>query len=124
MRSDDFVPGVIGYNAAISTCEKGKQRQRALALLMAVQEHSLPANVITYGASVSAFEKYQQWEEAISLLLVTRSGKTAARSLMLLFTVPLAVLARKVISGNEHFTSQRLCSIAMYCLMLLATAQF
>ena len=35
--SDDFVLGVIGYNAASSTCEKGKQQQqRALDLLMAV----------------------------------------------------------------------------------------
>jgi hypothetical protein len=111
VRSDDFVPGVIGYNAAISTCEKGKQRQRALALLMAVQEHSLPANVITYGASVSAFEKYQQWEEAISLLLVTRSGKTATRSLILLCTVPLAVRERKSLETNtsppQDYAAQR-----------------
>ena len=43
-----FMPNVISYNAAISACEKGKQRQQALGLLALMQQTAFLPDVISY----------------------------------------------------------------------------
>ena len=55
----DVVHGsaLVSYNAGVSTCEKGKQWQRALALLSEMREAKLEPNVITYSSCIVACEK-------------------------------------------------------------------
>ena len=48
MQQCVFMPNVISYNAAISACEKGKQRQQALGLLALMQQTAFLPDVISY----------------------------------------------------------------------------
>lgn len=57
-------PDVLTYNAMLSAYEKGKQWQRALALLWKVIN---VATVITFNTAISACEKAEKWQFAMSL---------------------------------------------------------
>ncbi|CAK0858315.1 unnamed protein product [Prorocentrum cordatum] len=61
--------GSISYSAGISACEKGKQWQRALALLSEMWAAKLEPDVIfSYSAGISACEKGEEWQLALALL--------------------------------------------------------
>ncbi|CAK0882278.1 unnamed protein product, partial [Prorocentrum cordatum] len=63
------------YSAGISACEKGKQWERALALLSEMREAKLEPNVISYSAGISTCEKGEQWQRALALLSEMREAK-------------------------------------------------
>ncbi len=65
------MPNVITYTALI-TCEKGKQPERALELIEAMQRQGLVPDVITYNALISACEKGKQPERALELFEATQ----------------------------------------------------
>ena len=65
MQQQGVVPDVITYNALISTCEKGKQPQRALEVFQAMQQQGVVPDVITYSALISACEKGKQPQQAL-----------------------------------------------------------
>lgn len=54
-------PDVISHSAAISTCGKGEQWEKALALLREMPAKSLEPNMISYNAAISACDKGDQW---------------------------------------------------------------
>ena len=60
-----MVPNVITYNSLISTCEKGKQPERALELLEAMQRQGVLPDVITYSGLISTSEKGKQPERVV-----------------------------------------------------------
>ena len=68
MRHARLQPNVISYSAAVSACEKGQQREKALGLLQEMRHAQLQPNVISCSAAVSAREKGQQREKALDLL--------------------------------------------------------
>jgi pentatricopeptide repeat protein len=68
------VAKVITYNAAISACEKCFQWERALSLLIGLQQSSLRSTIVSYNAAVSACEKAKQWQWALSLLAEIRAA--------------------------------------------------
>ncbi|CAK0802709.1 unnamed protein product [Prorocentrum cordatum] len=59
---------LFGYNAGISACERGKQWQRALALLSEMRESRLEPDVISYSAGIRACEVSELWAKALDLL--------------------------------------------------------
>ncbi|CAK0822444.1 unnamed protein product, partial [Prorocentrum cordatum] len=59
---------LVSYSAGISACERGKQWQRALALLSKMQESRLEPNVISYSAGIRACEVSELWTKALDLL--------------------------------------------------------
>ena len=63
MQRQGVVPDVITYSGLISTCEKGKQPERAHELLETMQRQGVVPNVITYNALISTCEKSQQPEQ-------------------------------------------------------------
>ena len=60
-----MVPNLITFNAMISACQKGKQPERAVELLQAMQQQGVEPNTITYNAMISALEKGMQPERAL-----------------------------------------------------------
>ena len=66
----DLIHGytLVSYSAGISACEKGRQWQQALSLLIEMWEATLEPNVISYTAGISACEKGDQWQRALALL--------------------------------------------------------
>jgi pentatricopeptide repeat protein len=52
-----LVPDVITYNAAISACERGRQPERAVQLVVEMQAQELRPDAITYNTAMSACEK-------------------------------------------------------------------
>ena len=62
------MPDVVSYSAAISTCEKGKQWEGALALLQEMVRKELTPNVVSYSSAISACEKGKLWEGTLALL--------------------------------------------------------
>ncbi|CAK0860392.1 unnamed protein product [Prorocentrum cordatum] len=69
MRGVELQPDAFSYNAGISACEKGKQWQRAVALLSEMCEADLDPDVIfSYSAGLRACEKGEQWQRALALL--------------------------------------------------------
>ena len=56
MRAPGLPTAVLTHSATISTCEKGRQWQRVLALFEATRSLGLQNDVITYGAAISACE--------------------------------------------------------------------
>ena len=59
------LPDTIAYSAAISTCEKGKQPDKALELLEDMQPKGLEPDIIVYNAMMSTFEKGKQLDKAL-----------------------------------------------------------
>ncbi|CAK0864946.1 unnamed protein product [Prorocentrum cordatum] len=68
MRNAMLMPTAVSYNAAISSCDKGKQWQRALYLLSESVGALVEPSVIGYNAGVSACEKCGQWRHVLSLV--------------------------------------------------------
>ena len=60
--------------AAISAHVMGEQLQKALGLLVAMQEVELVPDSTTYNAAISACEKAQQWQQALGLLAMMRAA--------------------------------------------------
>ena len=58
---------MITYDAAISACEKGKHRQRALELQEVMHPRGLQANVTAYSAAISACERGKQRRRSLEL---------------------------------------------------------
>ena len=52
-----LTPSVVSKNAAMSTCEKGKQWGGALELLQETVHQLLTPNVLSFKASISTCEK-------------------------------------------------------------------
>ncbi len=61
-------PNVITYSSAISACEKGGQRLRALDLWECCVSAVMQPDVITYNAAISACGKGGKWQRAVDLL--------------------------------------------------------
>merc|ERR1712232_904504 len=57
MQCRGALPDAIIYNAPISGCEKGMQRERALELFRAMQRLCVAPDIITYNSLLSACEK-------------------------------------------------------------------
>ena len=51
---------VIGFNLAISACEKGGQWEQALTVLRKMRETGMTLVVISFGATISVREKEEQ----------------------------------------------------------------
>ena len=51
---------IISFNAAISTCEKGKQWHWALGMPSEMQQGSCVANIVVLHAAISDCDKVQQ----------------------------------------------------------------
>ena len=60
-------PNATTYNAAISSCEKGRRWVLALELLEECKTWSMP-DTISYNAAISACEKGRQWHHTLVLL--------------------------------------------------------
>ncbi|CAK0873091.1 unnamed protein product [Prorocentrum cordatum] len=58
----------LSYCAGLSACEKGKQWQRALALLSEMRDARVEPVVMSYSAGIRSCGKGEQWERALSLL--------------------------------------------------------
>ena len=56
-------PDVVSYNALVSACEKGEQRQAAVAVF----QHSKDPNIISYNALISACANGEQWQAAVAV---------------------------------------------------------
>ena len=54
-------------NALISALEKGKQPEKALAILKDMQQHGIEPDVFTYSALISALGKGKQDEKALEI---------------------------------------------------------
>ncbi|CAK0847313.1 unnamed protein product [Prorocentrum cordatum] len=67
MQTTKLDPNVVSFNAGISACEKGKQWQRALALMSEMRETKLEPDAISYNAGISACERCGHWRQALSL---------------------------------------------------------
>ena len=67
MQRQGAVPDLITYSALVSTCEKGKQPERALKLFEEMRLPGFVPDVITYSALISACEKGKQPERALKL---------------------------------------------------------
>ena len=52
-----MVPNVITYSALISTCEKGKQSERALELFEAMQRQGVVADMSSYSVMLMQCEQ-------------------------------------------------------------------
>ena len=63
-----MVPNAITYNALISACEKGKQPEQALEILVYMKQQGVVPDVITYNALISACEKGLQPEQALEMI--------------------------------------------------------
>ncbi|CAE8623607.1 unnamed protein product [Polarella glacialis] len=61
-------PDIVSYSAALSGCEKGKQWEKALSLLVEMREQGLPLETIAFSAAISACEGARRWDFAIWLL--------------------------------------------------------
>lgn len=61
-------PDLVSYNAAISGCEKGSQWAHAFALLQAMDELVLEADVIISSAFLLTCVKEQRWSHAFASL--------------------------------------------------------
>ena len=59
---------VVHYNAAISSCGKGREWQMSLLLLTEMSSAKINSDVITYNTAISACERGQQWQLAVGLL--------------------------------------------------------
>ncbi|CAJ1440681.1 unnamed protein product, partial [Effrenium voratum] len=73
----------VALNAAISSCEKARQWQRALALLAEMDSRLLRKDVISYNAALSACEKCSRWQAQLVLLHTMRSVSVAFDSFSL-----------------------------------------
>ena len=62
-----LIPDSVCYNAAISTCEKGKEWQVALGFLQEMVRQLLMPNLLSCGTAISACEKGNQWQRALGL---------------------------------------------------------
>ncbi|CAK0888683.1 unnamed protein product [Prorocentrum cordatum] len=58
----------FSYNTGISACEKGRQWQRALALLSEMWEARVERSIVSYGSGISACGNGEQWRQALALL--------------------------------------------------------
>ncbi|CAK0858309.1 unnamed protein product [Prorocentrum cordatum] len=83
---------LVSYNAGISACEKGKQWQRALALLSEMWEAKLEPDVFSFGSGISACCKDEQWQRALALLGEMRVAKLEPD--VFYITMPVAARAR------------------------------
>ena len=119
MKGQGLEPDVIGYNAAISACEKGGRTDDALDLLAEMKGRGLEPNVITYNAIIKVCfdarryaEALQRNREAVSLQLFSAVGSsgvpkwdlhslTEATSCMLLSDALLSVV------NSGEYTSDR-----------------
>ncbi|CAM9939827.1 unnamed protein product [Scytosiphon promiscuus] len=60
-------PNVITYNAAITACRKGKQCDRAVALLRDMPRRGVSPNVASYSSAIAALGDAGRWQDAVSL---------------------------------------------------------
>ena len=60
------------YNVAISACKKAQQWQRALCLLLALEEVHFEADVIAFTSALSACQAAAQWQQALLLFELKR----------------------------------------------------
>jgi len=67
MRGHVRVQDVIAYSAAVSACEKGRQRRQAVHLVQKVQRHAV-LGVIACAAAIRACESGQQPQQVLPLL--------------------------------------------------------
>ena len=65
MEKRGLNPDVISYSAAISSCRKGYQWEKALQLLAQMESRKIKPDLVTYGAAISACEKGHQWKCAV-----------------------------------------------------------
>ena len=68
-------PDMVGVNAAISACEKGRQWQVALALLSAMPSMRLIPDTVSFNAAISACEKVGRWPVALGLLVAMTEAR-------------------------------------------------
>ena len=57
MRAAGVKPDVYSYNSLITTCEKGKQWQKAFEVCKDIRADGVKPNVITYSSLISACGK-------------------------------------------------------------------
>jgi pentatricopeptide repeat domain-containing protein 1 len=69
MSRNGAEPNIFHYTCVISSCEKARQWEKALALLQEVKKRKgIEPDEYTYSAAISACEKGGQWEQALALL--------------------------------------------------------
>lgn len=61
------------YNVAISACKRAQQWQRALCLLVGLEEVAFEADVIAYTSALSACQAVAEWQQALLLFELFRS---------------------------------------------------
>ena len=91
--ADCHLPNVISLSVAISACEKGQQWQRALSLLVLVQQTRVLPGVISYSALISACEKGQRGQQALGLLALIQQTAILPRFISI---QPPSVLVRSL----------------------------
>eukprot|EP00435_Cladocopium_sp_Y103_P065880 s821_g27.t4 len=67
MFVSDTFPNVSCFNAAISSCEKGREWQQALRIFSSIRTTSLQPDMISYSAAMSSCEKAGEWQHALCL---------------------------------------------------------
>ena len=65
MFLQSVVPNIISYNALISTCEKGKNLEKASRLFVEMQVAGIKPDATTYNALISVCEKSKNLEKAL-----------------------------------------------------------
>lgn len=63
-----MVPDVVSYNAAISACGRAQQWEKALELLVTMEERGLVPTLISYSAAIGACKTGQQYAKALELV--------------------------------------------------------
>ena len=69
-------PNIYTYTSAISACEKGRQCDLALELLVEMKGRSIEPNVISYNAAISACGVGRRPERALELLAEMQESST------------------------------------------------
>jgi pentatricopeptide repeat protein len=70
MLQGSIRPNVIACNAAIDSCEKGRQWQLALNFLELMTLGELEPDVISFNSAIRCLEAGCQWQKALKLCLV------------------------------------------------------
>eukprot|EP00854_Cymbomonas_tetramitiformis_P001323 gene1323-1916_t len=68
------LPSALTYSVALSACEKGRQRAKAIELFDSLLKAGLPADAASYGLVVTACEATHNWKKALQVLEVCHTA--------------------------------------------------
>ncbi|CAE7351292.1 unnamed protein product, partial [Symbiodinium sp. CCMP2456] len=82
--------GLVAFNAAMTSCAKGRHIREALQLFDEIQATDLQPDIVSFGAALTACEKGGLWEEALYILEVRLQEAKVKPNVVLLNAVASA----------------------------------